>query len=245
MQVRAACLSADSLFEERYFHSQSTRQVIRILPDSAQNGAFRKLVVLNAEDCSLQREHSLPSDPNDPTNYRLADLEYNSTFHFLGIAGDGQLYCYRLDSLKLVGPFEPQFVHTPIMEDAQSGQIQRLELWEEFLVGYMEDYGPFAYDLRPLSEPRPILPFREWKTEDGEYHSLFLFPGREEGFYQPLVPIYDQQTHTINLEVFFPEPVSIDLDAQPDPADNGPIIELIHSGGEVLEINMASGMAIQ
>ncbi len=244
-QVQAACLPADSLSDDHYFHSQPTGQVIRILPDSAQNGAFRKLEILEAEDCSLQREHWLPSDADDPTSYRLADLEYNSAYHFLGIAGDGQLFCYRLDSLKLIGPFKPEFSHPTVMEDAQSGQIQRLELWEEFLLGYMEDYGPFAYDLRPFPEPSPILPFREWRTEDGQYHSLFLFPGREEGFYQPLVPIYDQQANTINLEVFFPEPVFIDPDEQPEPTDDSPIVKLIHSEGEVLEINMASGMAIQ
>jgi len=242
---RSLCFEGDSIPAERYFHSQSTGQVIQILPDTSHGGAFRKLVVLSDKNCSLQDERVLPSDVDQPIDYRLADLKYNSAFHFLGISGNGSIYCYRLDSLSLAGPFEPKFIHPTIGEDAQSGQIVRLELWEEFLVGYSEDYGPFAFDLRHLPQAEPISPFREWQTEQGRYHSLFLFPGNQEGYYQPIVPIYDQQTRTINLEIFFPEPVAIDLDKQPEPSRDGPIVQLIYSQGEVLEINMASGMAIQ
>lgn len=237
------CLQSDSLITEHYFHSQQSRRVLRILSDES-TGAFQKLEVLNDSDCEVLDAQLLPNTQDGPANYRLAELEYNSLLHFVGISGYKEVFYYQLDSLYLGGPLSPSFGHPVYMEDAQSGQILRLEVWEDFLIGYAEGCGAFVYDLRSLRDARSLLPFQEWEMASGTYHSLFLLP-TDNNLYQPIMPVLDAQSGLINLELFFPKPVRIDPDNQPVFEETSPVLKLMHSGGEILEINMESGKAIQ
>lgn len=242
--VELPCESSGTQPPPYSFSSTNLGKLVRLVADGDSVNAPQKLEVLLIESCKLLFEQRLPNSLSAESTYSLANLEYNSAHHLVGISGNRAIYALQADSLFLVGPLEPTFAHQTMAADAQSGQILHLEVWEDFLVGYSQDFGSFVFDFRQPQRPSGILPFREWELESGHYHSLFLLPSGDNLF-QALLPVFDFESGTIRVESFFPKPVEMNVEDQPQVEEGSPMIELIHSGGEHIEINLASGKAVQ
>lgn len=173
--------------------------------DSGLGDSHRVLEVFRAEDCERLDREVLPIDRSPDFAYQLADITYNNVKNQLGIKGFSRIYCYDLAQLQLLPGVEPTFLKPRDAVDAQSGLIRKLEVWENYLMGYAQDYGPFAFRLREGRAPEPVLPEAEYLENGGRYHALFILSssGKRE---QVIVAFYDRQAGQLRVEPLFGAP---------------------------------------
>lgn len=195
-----------------FLHEISVQLVIKadsatLDPDYGES--HRILEIYNTEDCSLLERKILPVNESPDFPYFLAEINYNHSSKMVAIRGVSDIYCYDVSARRLLPRMTPEYASERFGEDAQSGTIQRLELWELFLVGCAADYGAFVFDLSDGDNPRPVLPFSEYLDPLQErYCSLFLLPSVRGGV-QALMPAYDLETGAFLLNPLFDAPVEI------------------------------------
>jgi hypothetical protein len=219
-------------------HDASVLSVI--LPDSSDNGAaadypHRRLQVIRVEDCSLADEVILPHGKYPEFPFYLAEIIYNTTSRLLGVKGFDQIYCYDLEEGQLLPPLDPAFLQERFPGDAQSGMIQRLEVWEKYLIGYAQDMGVFAFDLSDSGNPKPILALAEYNITNGQYQSLFIVPSLPNGNSQIITPEYDPNTGALRVNPLLDKPMDIEPIAYPwDGSTRYVAIQMVSSGEYLL-----------
>ena len=177
--------------------------------EALQVFSHRILEVFDLNTCQSLDQELLPVSESPDFPYYLARISYNSNSQLIAIRGFKNFFIYDLEKSNLLPGLEPQFKAERFGADAQSGRILRIELWENYLIGYAQDYGVFAFDLSDENNPKPALPFAEWLAPDESYHSLFLLPASNEG-YQVLLPEYDFNNDLFKVNPMFGEPQDID-----------------------------------
>lgn len=173
--------------------------------------SHRILAVYDLENCQLLNQETLPVGESPDFPYYLARISYNSNSQLIALRGFKNFYIYDLAQSKMLPALEPQFKVERFGADAQSGRILRIELWENYLIGYTQDFGAFAFDLSDEAKPVPALPFAEWTAPDETYHSLFLLPASNGGF-QILLPDYDFNNDNFMVNPLFNAPQDINAD---------------------------------
>jgi hypothetical protein len=181
--------------------------------------SHRILEVLNGRSCETLFTKVLTENTSPDFPYYLAPIQYNKVSNLVGIKGYYEVYVLDLANDYKLTKLEPEFFSDRQYDDPQSGMIQRLEVWEHYLIGFGQDVGPFAFDLNEKDNPQAVLPFAEWQDPQiGRYHSLFLLPA--EGGYQGIMPWYDAETDEFNFSPIFPEPRKLSLDVQRSARNN-------------------------
>jgi hypothetical protein len=127
----------------------------------------------------------------------------------VAISGFSNIYVDDIEADRLSEPLQPTFGDGREAVDAQSGMIARLEVWENFLIGYSQDMGTFVFDFSDKNAPKPILPYAEDEQEGGEFGSLFLLPSQSGGM-QALVPRYDMDEDIFAINPLLSEPRALD-----------------------------------
>lgn len=204
-------------------------------PDYGES--HRILEIYNTEDCSLLERKVLPVNESPDFPYFIAEINYNHSSKMVAIRGVSDIYCYDVAARRLLPRMTPAYVSERFGEDAQSGTIQRLELWELFLVGCATDYGAFVFDLSEAEGPQSVLPFSEYYDPVQErYHSLFLLPSVRGGV-QALMPAYDREKGAFLLNPLFEAPIVL---AQADPTSvrSGEKLILRDTNNQAILINM-------
>lgn len=176
--------------------------------DADYGDSHRVLEVYDTKTCERIERKVLPVNVSPDFAYFLAEITYNHTSRLVAIRGFSTVYIYDGTARKLLPPLKPKYVAERYGEDAQSGMIQRLELWEKYLVGYARDYGAFAFDLNDLQKPKAVLPYAEFKTEIEEYNALFLLPSASGGM-QAIVPVFDMEKDEFIINPLLPEPIPL------------------------------------
>ncbi len=166
--------------------------------DEDYGDSHRILEIYDGNNCELIEKQVLPVNVSPDFAYKIADRTYNKLNQMVAIKGFDQIYCYDAKNRKLTAPLKPQFINERYAEDAQSGMIKHLEVWENYLIGYAVDMGVFVFKLNG-AEARNVEPFAEFEISEGErYHSLFMLQS-ENNTYQALIPDYDANGNfTIN-----------------------------------------------
>lgn len=164
------------------------------------------LEIWDATICKLVSKQELPANAN--ADYQLAAINYNRVSNMIAISGAQKVWVYNLAEQALTGPFTPVFAQQRPGLDAQSGNIERLELWEYCLLGYATDFGAFAFDLESVT-PQPILPVAEYSEGQTGVHSLFMIPSN--GYVQAIIPGYDPQSAQFSLRPLFPKPRTLEM----------------------------------
>ena len=177
--------------------------------DNEYGDSHRILVLFNSETCEQADRITLPVNNSPDYPYYLARINYNNASNLLGIRGFDRVYCYDLEAKKLLPALKPKYLSERYGEDAQSGMIQRVEVWEQFLIGYAFDEGTFAFDLRDPSAPKSVLPFSEYALSETSFASLFLFPTTNGGT-QCLIPRYDFDKSEFSINPLLSEPAELD-----------------------------------
>ena len=178
---------------------------------STQEGfepSHRILEILDGRTCEVKFSETLPENTSPDFPYYIAQIQYNKGSHLVGIQGYYDVYVCDLDNDYTISKLSPEYFDERLFDDPQSGMIVRLEVWENYLLGYAQDVGAFAFDLSDKASPEAVIPFAEWQNvEIGRYHSLFLLP--TEGGYQAIMPFYDAEEDNFMLYPVFDTPQNI------------------------------------
>ena len=212
------CQVAGTVLPGNQFWASGENIVVAIAADEETKDkdlgdSHRILEVYDGSTCQQVFKQVLPVNLSADYPYYLSDLTYNKVSHQIAIRGFDKIYVFDLMSRKLAGPLVPKFLNQRFVEDAQSGSISRMEVWEHYLIGYAASVGPFVFDLRNPEKPEAVLPMAEFELEKGtRYNSLFLLKSLDEADgYQALVPTYDYDSEEFKINPLFEKPRRIEV----------------------------------
>lgn len=191
--------------------------------------SHRVVEVYDTKNCSRIERKVLPVDVSPDFPYFIAEITYNNSSQLVAIHGFNLIYIYDVENRSLLPQLQPQYRTERYGVDAQSGMIQRLEVWENYLVGYARDYGSFAFDLSARQNPKTVLPFAEYAVETQVFHSLFLL--ESQGGYQAIMPSYDNETDKFSINPAFNSPIALNTDV-PKSARNNRFLVLRQANAE-------------
>lgn len=126
--------------------------------------SHRILTIYNSTNCKPLFNWTLPINTSPDFPYYLADLTYNKNSHLVAIKGHQTIHCLDLNTNKILPPVRPSFKTKRTAQDAQSGALIRLELWEDYLIGFAQDMGTFVFKIDKNSTLRPVLPYAEFQV---------------------------------------------------------------------------------
>lgn len=167
--------------------------------------SHRKLSIYNASNCTLSFEWTLPVNTSPDFPYYLADLNYNKNSHLIAIKGHRTIHCLDSKKNQILPPVTPTFTSTRVAQDAQSGAIIRLELWEDYIVGFAQDFGSFVFLINENSLT-PLAPYAEYRLSESQYNSLFLISSKDNKV-QAIAPNYDWEEEVFSINPIFSEPL--------------------------------------
>lgn len=200
--------------------------------------SHRVLEIYDTETCDRIKREVLPVNVSPDFPYFLAEINYNNESDLVGIRGARSIYIYDVGTQQLLPPLEPQFLTKRLSEDAQSGNILRLEVWENYLIGFAEDEGTFAFDLDNASAPKAVLPIAEFKTSETEFVPLFAFPS-DDGKTQLALPDYNRENDQFSINALYPTPQAINTTVASNVRNNRFIVLRTNDGSRsALAIDM-------
>ncbi len=209
MATRAShdCVVEGTILEGNQTWLNEQDLLVTVLADESTNDpdygeGHRVLVVTDTKTCEEVQRETLPVSSSPDFPYYIAEIVYNNTSQLVGIRGADVIYCYDVVNRQLLSPLSPGFLTERITDDAQSGMIQRLEVWENYLIGYAQDMGTFVFDLTDKKSPKSLLPYAEFKTKTGDFHSLFMVPSANAGL-QAIIPQYDYDADEFKVNPLF------------------------------------------
>ncbi|MEL7019970.1 MAG: hypothetical protein AAGK47_00045 [Bacteroidota bacterium] len=171
--------------------------------------SHRILLAYDTESCKVSQRIELPINISPDYAYYLAKVNYNNESKLVGITAFNSVYLYDAEQQKLLDPVRPKYLGKRNLDDATSGLIQHLELWEDYMVGYAQDGGAFVIDVTDKENPKSTPAFAEYRLEDGSYSSMFLLPGIGEE-QQIIVPRYDYEEGVFAVNPLFTQPQNLD-----------------------------------
>ncbi len=194
--------------------------------DEELGESHRILEIIDGNSCKQVFRKVLPVNRSDDFAYHLSDITYNNISKIVAIRGFDKIYILDLQSKQLSEPLKPEYLNERYAEDAQSGLIQRLEIWENYLLGYATDMGAFVFDLSAPLSAKAILPTAEYEIQKGaEYNSLFfLKSGNNQKMYQAIQPKFDLNNGDFSITPMFDEPLEVQININPSFRNNQFII---------------------
>lgn len=213
---KPACDVDGKLLEENQYTDPELDLYVVIKADSSTHdpklgASHRILEVYASTSCELLQREVLPVNVSPDFPYYMAQINYNNISQMLAIYSTEEVYLYDLSQQRLNGPFRPIFPSERYGVDAQSGHIQQLEMWEDYLVGYEQDYGAFAFKLKADGTAEPVLPLVEHENETQQFHQLFALASAGGG-QQLLLPSYDRRSNTFKINPVFDEPIPLKME---------------------------------
>ena len=193
------------------FWVRPAQVLVGIINEDGGENLISRVRAVSTKDCQEIFNSTLPANEGDYAYY-LASPQYNSSNRLVGIHGFNRVYVYDAERNQLSPELRPEFQNNRIMSDAQSGAIERLEIWEDYIFGYATDMGVFAFDLTDATEPKALLPFADYKAPDDSYASAFLLP-QADGKAQILVPTWDHEQFQLDMNPIFNRPVRVSTEA--------------------------------
>lgn len=191
--------------------------------DKELGDSHRILEVYNTGNCELIYKKILPVNSSPDFPYTIADIIYNKNSNLIAIKGYASVFCYDVKNQKMLEELIPDFLNERIAADAQSGQIKHLEVWENYLIGYCNDIGAFAFDLTDIKTPKVLLPSAEYDLSDGEgedFSSLFFLKSENENTFQAIAPNYDYDENKFNVNVLFDVPKKMNVNLPKSRSNN-------------------------
>ncbi|MCB0547277.1 MAG: hypothetical protein KDD19_06775 [Phaeodactylibacter sp.] len=234
LRARPDCQVPGDILEGNQFWIREQEILVVVKADSSTldpdyGPGHRILEVYDTKNCTRIERQVLPVDVSPDFPYFIAEITYNNNSQLVAIHGFKLIYIYDVENRSLLPQLQPQYLSERSGVDAQSGMIQRLEVWEKYLVGYARDYGSFAFDLSNKQKPSPVLPFAEFEVETQVFHSLFLL--ESQSGYQAIMPSYDYEGDKFSVNPAFEKPLALNTDV-PKSARNNRFLVLRQANAE-------------
>ena len=207
------CEIAGEVLENNSMWLRDKAILVAIVADSSTydeeyGNSHRIFVAYNTDDCSEITREVLPINESPDFPYYLAKINYNKNSQLVAIKGFNTVYCYDIANQKLLASLEPVYMQERYGSDASAGTIQRLEIWENYLIGAATEFGCFAFDLSDPAAPKPIKPFAEFQMSNERFASLFLLDEGDEGM-QLILPDFDIEKEEFAINPVFDKPKKI------------------------------------
>lgn len=195
----------ETLPENRFLLRDLKRLVVLATTEKNPSGV---LEVYNSENCELVNSVALPENKSPDYPYYLAQIMYNNESKIIGIRGFDDICLYDALENKLSKSFSPQYLSKrSAAGDAETGRVLRVEVWENYLIGFAQENGAFVFSLEDPLQPKIILPVAEYQRKDESYSSLFLLPSeRNNETYQAIFPQLDEASGTFGIVSLFEKP---------------------------------------
>ncbi len=184
--------------------------------------------------CDLKAVYELPENTAPDATYFLANLNYNHNSRLVGIRSDRSFYVLDLGAGQLSEAIQPQFP-ADWPAEPESGRIQHLEVWEDYLVGATTDWGCFLFTLDSLGFVQ-IPPRASYQEKSGQYCSLFLI-ANDHGQYQAIIPSLSATDGSFSVRPIFPRPVALDT-SKVIYAAGSPYVRLQQTDGNLIGIDL-------
>ncbi len=223
------CTIAGSMLDGNQFWVRDAEVLVAVVADSTTYNAeleaegHRILEVYDTKDCSRILRQVLPVNISPDFAYYIAEITYNKITQIVAIKGPTSVYCYDVQARRLMPRMTPKYRSPRESADAQSGQIQRLEVWENYLIGYAQDHGVFVFDLKNRQSPQPVMPVAEYRMDEINFAPLFLLQPEGEGM-QAIMPEYKRETNEFEIHPGFTEPIQLNSNIQQSAANNRYIV---------------------
>ncbi len=225
--TRPDCQIIGTMLEENIFWAKSENLIVAIIADDETQDpelgeSHRILELYDGNNCERVFRKVLPVNISPDYAYYLSEITYNNLSKVIAVRGFDEVYILDLAEKKLSPSLEPGFLNERFEEDAQSGLIQRLEIWENYLVGYATGKGTFVFDLDTPMAAKAILPAAEYEISEGtDYHSMFFLKSNGRGdVYQAIQPIFDLNTGEFRINPLFEKPLNIQTNINRSFRDN-------------------------
>ncbi len=207
------CNIQNDLLEGNQLWIRDEQTLVAIVADSTTydedfGPSHRVLEVYNTENCELVKREVLPVNVSPDFPYYITQISYDNATGLVAIRGFKDIILYDVENQSTLSPIVPQFRFERLLDDPQSGMIQRLEVWENYLIGYAQDMGTFAFDLSDRSNPKAILAEAEYETEEDGFASLFIL-SVDSNSSQILIPEYDYEDDAFEINAMLSNPTAI------------------------------------
>ncbi len=206
---------------------KSSNQVLCIVADESTYdknfGDSHRILEVYDANCEVIFREQLPINVSPDFHYQLADLNYNQSSQLVAIKGFQNIICYDIAAQKVLPPLQPSFGDVDAV-DAQSGRILHLELWEDYLIGYAQDFGVFGYDMKNPQRAQMLKAYASYPI--GDYPQAMFLLQSEGDAMQAIMPSYDFDKHLFKINPLLEKPSKIDL-AKSSPSKNKRFVVLI------------------
>lgn len=203
------CKILGTVLENNQIWLRSSNTLVAIVADSTTyeedyGDSHRVLVSYDTKTCKLTSREVLPVNFSPDYPYYLATINYSNASQIIGIRGLSTVYIYNTQTKKL-DAISPKYLSPRLADDAQSGSIQHLEVWENYMVGFAEDKGVFAIDINNKQAPEPLSAYAEYKLPNSSFSTLFMLTS-EGDKQQIILPTYNIEEDSFAINPMFQQP---------------------------------------
>ncbi len=207
------CKIDGKVLEGNQFWIKEHEVLVCIVADSTTadkdlGDSHRIVEAYDTKTCERIFRKELPINVSADFPYYLAEITYNNVNQVVAIRGFNTIYCFDIPDKKLTSAMKPAFKRGRLSVDAQTGMIKRLEVWENYLVGYAQDQGTFVFDLSNRAVPKAVLPFAEYSVAENDFASLFLLTSGNDG-QQAIMPAYDIEKEQFSINALLEKPAKL------------------------------------
>jgi hypothetical protein len=218
------CTISGKVLEGNQLWLREKEILVAIVADSSTYDAdygdsHRILEVYNTLSCEQIARSVLPVNESPDFPYYIGKINYNNASQLVAIKGFQQVYCYDIENRSLLPALTPEFKSERYASDASSGMISRVEVWENYLVGYAQEYGTFVFDMRNPAQAKAVTAFAEYETPEGDYASLFLLPSDGKNM-QAIMPKYDVNEDEFAINPIFDQPKAVSTNVPANARNN-------------------------
>ena len=171
--------------------------------------SYRIFDVYDTKNCSPVKRKVLPVNNSPDFPWYLFQNTYEEKNKVICTSGYEFTFCYDVENRELLPRMKPAFLLPRTALDAQSGLTLCMETYDQYLFGFAQDLGFFAYDLTDKKNVKPFLPTSEYfYKKDNQFHSLFLLPNGDKT-YQAIIPKLDINEGKISLSSLLEHPIRL------------------------------------
>jgi len=181
-----------------------------ITRDQNFGDSYRIFDVYDTENCRQINRKVLPVNNSPDFPWYIFPNTYEEKNQVVCTFGYEFTFCYDVENREMLPHMKPNFLLSRNAVDAQSGMPLSMAIYDQYLFGYAQDLGLFAYDLRDKKNVKTFLPVAEYHFKKiNQYHPLFLIPNKEKT-YQAIIPKFDLDEGKISFLPLLEKPLMVD-----------------------------------